>query len=896
MSEQPTPVRTTCAYCGVGCGIVATTSSGQTTIAGDAAHPANGGLLCSKGAALAETLGHAGRLLRPQIHGRDVEWDEALDLVAGRFRETIAKHGPDSVAFYVSGQLLTEDYYVFNKLMKGFIGSANIDTNSRLCMSSSVVGHQRAFGEDIVPGCYEDFDLADLVVLVGSNMAWCHPVLFRRLEDARRRRPDMRIVVIDPRQTPTSGIADLHLAIRAGSDVELFNGLLAWLDREGCRDEEFLEEHTIGAVEAAAAARESARSSALIAAACGLAVSDLEEFYRMFAGTERVVTAFSQGVNQSSSGSDKVTSILNCHLLTGRIGKPGMGPFSLTGQPNAMGGREVGGMANMLAAHMSLEDPGHRRIVQEFWKSPRIASRPGLKAVDLFEAVREGRIKALWIVATNPAVSLPAADRVRDAIASCDFVVVSDCVAGTDTTVIADVLLPAAAWGERDGTTTNSERRISRQRAFVDPPGEARPDWWILSKVAERMGYADAFAFASVHEIFDEHARLSSAGNDGARAFDIGGLAGLSAAEYESLEPIQWPVPERGHRGTPRLGGDGVFFHPSGCAHLVPTTPRRPSHETCMRFPFVLNTGRIRDQWHTMTRTGCSPRLSDHMPEPYVDLHPDDAAAIRLEDGDFVKVTTAWGRAVLRSRTSGELPRGMLFAPMHWSDANSASGRVGALVNPAVDPASGEPELKHTPAAIERVVPAWHGLLFGRTMQKASTPDAELWTRVCGDGFARFELAGLRPERDLAARGRQLLDVQPGCADLLEYADDGAGIYRAAVIRDDRIDACVFLSRRARMPSRDWIAGLLAKAALDENDRMAVLAGRPLAGATDNSPIICSCFGVRRSAIDDAIDRHGLQTPAEVGSCLRAGTNCGSCVPEIRTLLAVILANRSRAA
>ncbi|HXC53600.1 MAG TPA: molybdopterin-dependent oxidoreductase [Candidatus Limnocylindrales bacterium] len=894
MSEQPTPVRTTCAYCGVGCGIVATTADGNTTIAGDAAHPANGGLLCSKGAALAETLGHGGRLLRPRVHGRDTGWDEALELVAHRFRDTIAKHGPDSVAFYVSGQLLTEDYYVFNKLMKGFIGSANIDTNSRLCMSSSVVGHQRAFGEDIVPGCYEDFDLADLVVLVGSNLAWCHPVLFRRLEDARQRRPDMRIVVIDPRQTPTAGIADLHLAIRAGSDVELFNGLLAWLDREGCRDYDFLEEHTIGAVEAVAAARESARSSAVVAAACGLAVSDLEEFYRMFAATARVVTAFSQGVNQSSSGSDKVTSIVNCHLLTGRIGKPGMGPFSLTGQPNAMGGREVGGMANMLAAHMSLDDPGHRRIVQEFWKSPRIASRPGLKAVDLFEAVREGRIKALWIVATNPAVSLPAADRVRDAIASCDFVVVSDCAADTDTAVLADVLLPAAAWGERDGTTTNSERRISRQRAFLNPPGEARPDWWILSRVAERMGYADAFAFESVHEIFDEHARLSSAGNDGARAFDIGGLAGLSAEEYESLEPIQWPVPERGHRGTARLAEHGAFFHPSGCAHLVPTTPRRPSHETCMRFPFVLNTGRIRDQWHTMTRTGTSPRLSDHMPEPYVDLHPDDAATIRLDDGDFVKVTTAWGAAVLRSRTSGEMPRGMLFAPMHWSDANCASGRVGALVNPAVDPASGEPELKHTPAAIERVVPAWHGVLFGRTTQKV--PDAELWTRVCGDGFVRFELAGLRPEQDLAARGRLLLNVQPGRADLLEYADEGAGIYRAAIVRDDRIAACVFLSRRAQMPSRDWIAGLLAKPALDENDRMALLAGRPLAGATDNSPIICSCFNVRRSAIDEAIDRHGLQTPEEVGSCTRAGTNCGSCVPEIRTLLGVILANRSRAA
>ena len=900
MKKDAPAIRTTCAYCGVGCGVLASVTDEGARIEGDPGHPANAGRLCSKGAALGDTLAQTGRLLRPRVHGKDSGWDDALDVVAKRFAETIAKHGPDSVALYVSGQLLTEDYYVANKLAKGFFGTANIDTNSRLCMSSAVVAHQRAFGEDVVPGCYDDFEAAELIVIVGSNMAWCHPVLLRRLATARALRPDLRVVVIDPRRTPTAETADLHLPIRAGTDVRLFNGLLAWLDREGRRDDRFLDEHTIGAEDALAAACENADLPA-IASDCGLDVSAVDEFYRMFADSERVVTAFSQGVNQSSSGSDKATSIINCHLLTGRIGRPGMGPFSLTGQPNAMGGREVGGMATMLAAHMSLADADHRRIVQDFWRSPRIASRPGLKAVDLFEAVRKGRIRALWIIATNPAVSLPAADRVRDAIAGCDFVVVSDCVADTDTTRLAHVLLPAAAWGERDGTVTNSERRISRQRAFVGATGDAKPDWWILSQVARRMGFADAFAYESPYEIFVEHAALSATGNDGARAFDIGGLSGLTREEYDALEPIQWPVPERGHAGTARMFGDGLFYHPSGCAHLVPVTPRRPFHELSARFPLVLNTGRIRDQWHTMTRTGVSVRLAEHTPEPFVDLHPDDAAHARIGEGDFARVTTSWGSTILPARVSGEMPRGMLFAPMHWSDANSARGRIGALVNPAVDPASGEPELKHTPAAVECVKPDWRGLLFVRSDVR---PDAGYWSRVPGDGYFRYELAGLVPEADLVARGHRLLGDD--ASDRLEYTDEGAGIFRAAIVHDGRIHACVFLSRSlplpsrslplpsrslplpsrsTPLPSREWLSGLMESPAIDDVDRMALLAGRPLGALPDDSPIVCSCFGVRAAAIAEVAAGKGLAAASEVGSCLKAGTNCGSCLPEIRAII-----------
>jgi assimilatory nitrate reductase catalytic subunit len=896
MSALPHFTRTTCAYCGVGCGVIAgairTVHDGQHpdastsfAVAGDPAHPSGHGRLCSKGLALADTLGSAGRLLAPRIAGRETSWDEALDTVAARFAETIAKHGPDSVAFYVSGQLLTEDYYVANKLMKGFIGSANIDTNSRLCMSSAVVAHQRAFGEDVVPGCYEDLELADLLVLVGSNTAWCHPVLWRRVEEARRRRPSMRIVVIDPRRTATCAEADLHLALRPGTDVVLFDGLLAWLDREGCTDAEFVSHHTDGVEEALAVAHTEADEVSEVAARCGLDADDVEAFYRLFAKTDRVVTAFSQGVNQSSSGSDKATSILNCHLLTGRIGKPGSGPFSLTGQPNAMGGREVGGMASMLAAHMHLEDEEHRALVQDFWKSPRIAARPGLKAVDLFEAVGEGRVRAIWIMATNPAVSMPDADRVRDAIAACDFVVVSDCVADTDTTRLAHVLLPAQAWGERDGTTTNSERRIARQRAFVRPVGQARPDWWIVSQVASRMGFAEGFSYAAPCEVFDEHARLSAARNDGARAFHIGGLAGLTASEYDSLDPVCWPVPERGSKGTARMFSDGRFYHAGGRARFLPTTPRSPRHEPCDEFPFVLNSGRIRDQWHTMTRTGRSPLLSEHLPEPFVDLHEDDAAAASIEEGELVSVRTRWGSAILKARIGTETARGSLFAPMHWSATTSSSGRIGALVNPVVDPASGEPEFKHTPASIARVQSPWHAVLCSR--DTVAAPAGSWWARIQGDGFLRLEMSGLAGEPDWLEEGRGMVGSASDAHDVIEYVDRGNGTFRFARIADGRLEACLYVSRAAHaLPVRSWLAGLFARTGLHDVDRLALLAARSLDGEVDDSALVCSCFSVRRRTIETAIEREGLETPQQIGACLKAGTNCGSCLPELCALLA----------
>jgi len=502
-AHHPPTIRTTCPYCGVGCGILAKPDmQGGAVIAGDPWHPANLGRLCSKGAALGETLGLKNRLLRPMLRGADgtltdVAWESALDRVADGLARTIAQHGPDAIAFYLSGQLLTEDYYVANKLMKGFIGSPNVDTNSRLCMASSVAGHRRAFGADTVPGVYEDLDIADLVILVGSNAAWCHPVLYQRIV-ANKRARGARIVVVDPRRTATAEDADLLLPVAPGMDVVLFAGLLVYLADTTALDYGYLDAHTTGFTDALVRAREIAPDTEATARRAGLSVAEVSRFFEWFATTPNVVTCFSQGVNQSAQGTDKVASIINCHLATGRIGKPGMGPFSLTGQPNAMGGREVGGLANQLAAHMAFS-PAEIDRVARFWHAPNIARREGLKAIQMFDAIERGKLKALWVMGTNPAVSLPRARAVRNSLAKLDLFVISDNVISNDTIDAgAKILLPASAWGEKDGTVTNSERRISRQRPFLKAPGEAKPDWWIVTQIARRMGFGEAFAYRTV--------------------------------------------------------------------------------------------------------------------------------------------------------------------------------------------------------------------------------------------------------------------------------------------------------------------------------------------------------------------------------------------------------------
>ncbi|WP_034294790.1 nitrate reductase [Herbaspirillum sp. RV1423] len=901
LSQAPLSVpgtKTTCPYCGVGCGVRASLQAdGAIAIAGDELHPANKGRLCVKGSALGETVDLDGRLLHPKMRDaggnlQRVSWDAALDKVAGGLRGIIDRHGPDAVALYVSGQLLTEDYYIANKLMKGYIGSANIDTNSRLCMSSAVAGHKRAFGEDLVPICYDDLEQADMVVLVGSNTAWCHPILFQRIAKARENRPGMKLIVIDPRRTATCELADLHLPVKAGTDVWLFNGLMSFLAHRGARDNAFVDAHTAGLGEALAVADADCADPQEVARICKIDIDDLLAFYQLFADTEKVITAFSMGVNQSSAGTDKVNSIINCHLISGRIGKPGMGPFSITGQPNAMGGREVGGLANMLAAHMDLDNALHRDTVQTFWDSPRIADRPGLKAVDLFNAIEAGRIKAVWIMATNPMVSLPDANVVRRALSQCELVVSSDIIENTDTNAFAHILLPALGWGEKDGTVTNSERRISRQRPFLSAPGEARGDWQVICDVAKRMGYR-GFDFAGVHEIFDEHARLSAyrngppqiAGNS-MRMFNLDGLTGMDKRQFDALQPIQWPATRTTDAqiaGTARLFGDRCYAHPDGKARFVPTPPRGPAHLPDEEFPLVLNTGRVRDQWHTMTRTGKSARLADHVPESFVDMHPQDALRYGVREGSLARISSRWGAMVARVQHSGGIARGSVFVPIHWNNQTASDARVGALVNPVVDPVSGEPEFKHTPVNIEEFGVSWHGFILSR---KALTLDAIThWTRIQGRDFARYELAGRNVVNDHSAWARTLLGVHDIDADWLEYEDRTAGVYRAVHIDNDRIDMCLFMSTRPDLPSRAWLAGLFDKEQLEEADRVGLLIGQPIEKGADTGPTVCSCFGVGRNTICNTVREKGLKTVAEVTGCLKAGGNCGSCVPEIKKLL-----------
>jgi assimilatory nitrate reductase catalytic subunit len=875
-------VRTTCPYCGVGCGILVRPHEGSVDIAGDPAHPANRGALCAKGIALAETLGLEGRLLEPRIRGATVGWNRALDAVAEGIREVIATHGPQAVALYVSGQLLTEDYYVANKLMKGFIGTANIDTNSRLCMASAVAAHQRAFGEDVVPGCYEDLDLADLIVLVGSNTAWCHPVLYRRIVAAKAARPGVRIVVIDPRRTATCDEANLHLAIEGGTDAWLFNGLLAYLAAHGAIDRTFVDNHTEGVEAAIGAASATAGEPRHVAERCGLLVADVETFYGWFAGTERVVTLFSQGVNQSSSGTDKANSLINCHLLTGRIGKPGAGPFSITGQPNAMGGREVGGLANTLAAHLDLASEADRQLVQDFWGSPRIADRAGLKAVELFEAIDAGRIRAVWIMATNPVVSLPDADRTRRALANCEFVVVSDCMSDTDTMRLAHVALPAAAWGEKDGTVTNSERCISRQRAFQPPPGVARPDWWIVSEVATRLGFADAFRYSGPDEIFAEHARLSGLRNAGDRFFNIEGLAALGPDGYAGLDPIQWPVRQRGDPGTPRLFADGHFAFANGRARFVAVKPQRPIQRVDAEFPLVLNTGRSRDQWHTMTRTGQSPRLTAHRREPCVEMHPDDAANELLTTGSLVKLVTRWGSTVARLAVTPDVGRGSVFATIHWNDVFASDGRVGAAVQPATDPVSGEPEFKYTPARVERFAVAWEGLAFSRA--PLALGPVSWWARSKGPGWESLAIAGSTSDHLSVPELRSVLGADHPGADWIEYSDSARGAFRGALIHNGRLEAAVFIGRPTTLPARSFVEGLFEKSAFDAVDRKQLLGGRPLGAAMDCGRTVCACHGVGENTLVRGIAA-GATEVAALGARFRAGTGCGSCIPELRALI-----------
>jgi assimilatory nitrate reductase catalytic subunit len=871
------PVRTACPYCGVGCGVVGEAQGRSVTVKGDADHPANLGRLCSKGAALGSTTGLEGRLLQPVIDGRIASWEEAVSLVARRFAGTIARHGPDSVAFYVSGQLLTEDYYAANKLMKGFIGSGNIDTNSRLCMASAVVAHKLAFGADLVPGCYEDLDLADLVVFSGHNAAWTHPVLFRRMEAARAR--GQRHVVIDPRRTDTAEVADLHLPIAPQTDVRLWNGLLADLVRRGAVDRGYIAAHVSGFAEVEAELARDDQSASAVAADCGVALADLERFFQWFAETPRTVSLFSMGANQSAQGVAKGSAIINAHLATGRIGKPGACPFSITGQPNAMGGRETGGMATTLAAHMDFDEVSRGRVAR-FWGAERVAERPGLKAVEMFDAVADGRIKAIWIMATNPAVSLPDASKVRQALAACPFVVVSDCMAETDTLDFAHVKLPALAWGEKDGTVTNSERRISRQRPLFDPPGEARADWRIVADVASAMGHGQAFGWRNPGQVFREWARLTAYENTG-RVLNLGPLATLMPEGYEALAPVQWPVTAQG--GTQRLFEDGKFQTPDGRANMRTVRAQGPAEATDPAFPLSLNTGRVRDHWHTLTRTGLAPELCRHTPEPYVEIHPADAAALGVVEAALTRVQTRQGEAVALARVTDRQRPGSIFMPMHWTEAFAPSGRANPLVAPKVDPRSGQPEFKHTPARVRPYRETWRGFLMAKAAFRPPPGFDLVWRRIPQAACQLHEFAGRGDEAEREALHRALTRRAP--REALRFDDAATGALREAFISDGRLERVIFLTQAGGLPPRDWLAELFAAPELSAADRGALLIGRPPGRAADTSPLICACLGVRAARIEAAIAA-GAQNVDAIGEATGAGSSCGSCRPELSRRIA----------
>jgi len=694
-----------CPYCGVGCGLSVGIRNGfPVKIKGDREHPANFGEICAKAAHLVPTIRPGDRALHPMVRDkrggelRRNSWPAALSYVAAHFRRIIALHGPDAVGFYGSGQLTTEAYYVFNKLAKGFLGTNNFDTNSRLCMASAASAYTASLGSDGPPASYEDIELADLFLIAGSNTAWCHPITFRRIEKRRLSNGETKVIVVDPRRTETADLADLHLGIRPGTDVALFNAMLSVMVRERLIDEEFIASHTRNweAAREEAMAWEPARAATV----CGIGSRDIVRAALWFASADRPLSLWSMGVNQSTSGTDKALAIINLHLATGKIGKPGCGPFSLTGQPNAMGGREVGGLSHLLPGYRTVLNREHRADVARLWGVPvdRISPRPGLPAVELFEALAAGVVKAVWIICTNPAVTMPDLEMVHRALRYAELVVVQDSFHPTDTSIHADVLLPAAQWPEKEGVMTNSERRISFVPKLVDPPGEALDDWEIAAMFARIMGFSEAFGFPDSEAVFNEYRRLTAG-----TPIDISGVT------YDRLRrgPVQWPCPNDDHPGTARLYSDARFNFEDGRARFHRTQFREPAEVPDSRFPLVLTTGRVRNQWHTMTRTGKAPALLKAAPEPYVEIHPEDAAAAGITDGCFIEVRSRRGVLVAQARVTAEIARGVCFAPFHWGRMSGEFKAVNNLTHRARDPISRQVELKFCAVNV-RPVAAWN--------------------------------------------------------------------------------------------------------------------------------------------------------------------------------------------
>jgi assimilatory nitrate reductase catalytic subunit len=915
----------------VGCGVIIQSEGSQITgVRGDPDHPANFGRLCTKGTTLHLTasatvtqhtrllapMRRVGRRTDPKAAPETVAWAPALQEAAERFAETIRRHGPDAVGFYLSGQLLTEDYYVFNKIAKGLIGTNNVDTNSRLCMSSAVAGYKQTLGADAPPACYADIDHAQLIVIAGSNTAHAHPIVFRRIEDARRRNPALKIVCVDPRRTETATQADLHLPLLPGTDVMLFNGLLHLLLAQDAVDRQFIHQHTSGFAELEAIVAD--YTPEVVAEVCGIGIDHLRTLATWWADSPSVLSLYCQGLNQSASGTAKNAALIHLHLATRQIGKPGAGPFSLTGQPNAMGGREVGGLANLLSAHRDLTNPGHRAEVAALWglAPEAIPATPGKTAVEMFEAAARGEIKALWIACTNPAQSMPNQARVHEALSRCDYVVVQEAFATTATCAYADLLLPATTWGEKDGTVTNSERRISRVRPAVLPPGDTRHDWWIGVDFAQRLegllgkraaGGQSMFAYSDPESVWNEH-RESTRGRD----LDI---TGLSYATLESQGPQLWPFPEGARTGQQRLYADGVFPTADGRARFADVSYRPVAEPRDARFPFSLNTGRLRDQWHGMSRTGTLGRLFGHVPEPSVDLCPQDMGRLGLRDGDLMHLTSRRGSMVLPARADASVQPMQAFVAMHWG-SEFVKGGVNLLTLPTFDPSSKQPELKHCAVKLLKADLPWRllgcawlpaaqafaareelrGLFsefdfatcvpFGREEDSGDGPPASP-----GKLGVMFRAASAQPVGDATRQQVEAL-LGLGHPQALRYADRKRAQWRTVTLApraangdtlmdgfllagDTQAEAWVKALLQQRLPAQAFGRQLLAPGATAPG------------GLAPSSPQVCTCFNVSQDRIDAQLARQDTQAGVETNleqlqAVLHCGTNCGSCLPALR--------------
>ena len=897
MTTTPTPtppnhtcqddrlLQTTCPYCGVGCGVDVIQRGGMqgqlSQLTGSPEHPANYGRLCIKGTHLLETLDKHKRLTQPLVFGQVATWDTATKEIAGRLTQIIEQHGPDAIGLYGSGQLLTEDYYVANKLMKGFIGTANIDTNSRLCMSSAVVAYKRAFGEDIVPCNYDDLEHTDLLILIGSNAAWTHPVLYQRIERAKLRNPAMKVVIIDPRRTDSNTLADLHIALRPGSDSALFCGLLNFLADNNALDNPFIEASTNGFDDALKAA--SSWSLEAVSEACDVPQDYLNTLYNWFVELPRVISFFSMGINQSTTGVDKGNAIINCHLASGKIGREGCGPFSITGQPNAMGGREVGGLSTMLAAHMDIEDPEHHQTVSTFWQAPNLITKPGLKAVDMFQAAADGKLKCLWIMATNPVASMPNRALVEKALTHCELVIVSETAAKNDTLRFADIVLPATGWSEKNGTVTNSERRISRQRGLLAPIGEAKHDWQIISMVARAMGFEDAFNYHHPQQIFNEHCALTSANNNGARALDLGPLATLTIAEYDALRPQQWPL-ESAHRiGRERLFANGEYYTKDGKARFIAITPQKPEQQTCTQYPYILNTGRVRDQWHTMTRTGNASRLLKHIDRPWLSIHPDDAKRKGISEGALVELHAACSddiKVILPAKLDDRQRTGELFAPFHWSATWGSHCKVGALLSGANDALSGQPELKHGAVSATPFDAATLGMLFGESaLVDAIKTSCYYWLDTTSGSLSCTQIADIVPPMQLLNNVVPLLPHNTQW-----YTFQCANQCSLVATHKGKVVLSIMLNASSLSIPTDWLESMFnSDDALTQAQINSLLHQQP-DEAFMLGKIVCSCFSVREKTITTAIEQ-GTNSVSGLGTALKCGTNCGSCKTELASLL-----------